>query len=271
MPYLPVNGGSLYYETEGDGNPSAIVFVHAGICNLRMWDAQAAAFSDRYQVVRYDTRGFGKTTTEDVEYSNRADMIALLDHLNISKAILVGCSRGGQIAMDTTLEFPNRVAALCLIGSGPGGYIPEGYVQPPEEVAIEEAMQAADEAKDWDRVTELDIELWVVGPRRDAGEVNPEVLDRAYAMARGNYEHDGEGGKPIVLNPPAAGRLHELDLPVLVMIGLEDESYALNAADYMAKNIRGAVKVEFENAAHLPNLEFPDKFNKTLAEWLVKA
>jgi pimeloyl-ACP methyl ester carboxylesterase len=271
MPYLPANGGSLYYETEGDGNPNTIVFVHAGICNLRMWDAQAAAFSDHYRVVRYDTRGFGKTTTQDVEYSNRADLIALLDHLNIAKAILVGCSRGGQIAMDTTLEFPDRVAALCLIGSGPGGYNPEGFQLPPEEQAIEDEMAASDQVKDWDKVTQADMKMWVIGPRRSADAVNPDFLNQAYAMARANYEHDGEGGKPIVLNPPAAGRLHELDLPVLVMIGLEDESYALNAADYMAKNIRGAVKVEFENAAHLPNLEYPDKFNKTLAEWLVKA
>ncbi len=70
--FVEVPGGRLYYEVDGDG-PS-VTLIHAGVAHVRMWDAQVAAWRDRYRVIRYDTRGFGKTKTEDVPYSNRADL-----------------------------------------------------------------------------------------------------------------------------------------------------------------------------------------------------
>ena len=72
---LETNGARIHYEVEGDGPP--VVLIHAGIANLRMWDDQATALRDAYRVIRYDTRGFGRTETDAVPFSNRADVAAL--------------------------------------------------------------------------------------------------------------------------------------------------------------------------------------------------
>src|SRR6266545_7537422 len=119
--YLDVPGGQLYVEEDGSGPP--ILLLHAGIANLRAWDAMVPGLTAAgFRAIRYDARGFGRSTTEDVSFSNRADAIAVLDALGVSRAALVGNSRGGQIAIDSALEFPDRVAALVTIGSGPGGF-----------------------------------------------------------------------------------------------------------------------------------------------------
>jgi len=118
--FTDVPAGRLYYEVEGEGPP--LTLVHAGVAHLRMWDLQAADWAERYRVIRYDTRGFGRTQCEDVPYSNRADLAALLDHLGVSRTHLLGASRGGTIAIDFTLEHPARVASLIAVaGRGRGG------------------------------------------------------------------------------------------------------------------------------------------------------
>ena len=87
-----------------------------------MWDDQVAALQDAYRVIRYDTRGYGETETEAVSFSNRADIAALLDHLGEESAHVVGLSRGGIIALDFALEFPDRVRSLTVAAGGVGGY-----------------------------------------------------------------------------------------------------------------------------------------------------
>src|SRR5688500_19828546 len=119
---LETNGARIHYEVEGDGEP--LVLIHAGVANLRMWDDQATALRDAYRVIRYDTRGFGRTETDAVPFSNRADIAALLDHLGEASAHVLGLSRGGSIALDFTLEHPDRVPSLIVAAGGIGGYGP---------------------------------------------------------------------------------------------------------------------------------------------------
>src|SRR5919108_2756135 len=100
--FLETNGARIYHEVEGLGEP--ILFVHAGVADLTMWDDQVAAIRDAYRCIRYDTRGFGRTETAPVPFSNRADIAALLDHVGEASAHLVGLSRGAMIALDFALE-----------------------------------------------------------------------------------------------------------------------------------------------------------------------
>ncbi len=102
--YVPVRNGELYYEVEGAGHP--LVLIHAGVADHTMWDAQAPVFARRFRVIRYDTRGYGRSRTQDTEYSERQDLLDLLDHLGVPAAHVVGISRGGMIAIDFTLEHP---------------------------------------------------------------------------------------------------------------------------------------------------------------------
>ena len=112
--FLEVDGGRIYYEVEGDGHP--LLLIHGGLGSLRMWDEQVPAFAERYQVIRYDTRGFGRTETEEVEFTNRGDAAAVLDHVGASSAYVVGQSRGGMIALDLT-PSTSRTASMLSSAS----------------------------------------------------------------------------------------------------------------------------------------------------------
>src|SRR5260221_9539684 len=103
----------IHYETAGAG--PALVFVHAGVSDRRMWDPQFETFAADYQVIRFDLRGFGKSKITDGAYSNRADLSRVLDTLGVKKAVLVGCSMGGATALDYALEQPEAVRALVLV------------------------------------------------------------------------------------------------------------------------------------------------------------
>ena len=121
MTIVDVPGGHLFAIDEGSGPP--IVLLHAGVADLRAWDAMVEPLlAAGYRVVRFDTRGYGASTTEDVEFSHRADVRAVLDSLGIGRAALVGNSRGGMIAFDTAIESPERVVAVVGVAAGLGGF-----------------------------------------------------------------------------------------------------------------------------------------------------
>ena len=171
-----MNGASFYYEVMGEGEP--LVLLHAGIADSRMWDGQFEAFAGRYRVVRYDMRGFGRTVvTAGGPYSHHEDMRGLLDSLGIERACFVGCSMGGQTIIDFALEFPERTRALVLVGPAVGGFEPD--VDPPEEW---DELVAADDAGDFERVSELEVRVWVDGPYRGADRVEPAVRDLVREM-----------------------------------------------------------------------------------------
>src|SRR6185369_3177599 len=114
--FADVNGAKLYYEVAGQGH--ALAFVHAWIADNTMWDGQFAEFAKHYRVIRYDNRGFGKTEPVDAEFSAREDLHGLLKFLGVERTYLVGCSNGGGISIDLTLEHPELVDALVTVGSG---------------------------------------------------------------------------------------------------------------------------------------------------------
>ncbi|MDP9269585.1 MAG: alpha/beta hydrolase, partial [Chloroflexota bacterium] len=98
-------GATLHTLDEGSGPP--IVLLHAGIADLRAWDALVPHLTAAgYRAIRYDMRGFGRTVTEDVPFSNRADVIAVMDACGVGRAAVVGNSRGGMVTFDTAIEFP---------------------------------------------------------------------------------------------------------------------------------------------------------------------
>ena len=143
--HVPVAGGSLYAEIDGSG--PAIALVHAGVANLRMWDAHVPAMAEHHTVIRYDTRGFGNTESDHVEFSNRADLIAVLDHAGAERALLVGVSRGGSIVLDTALEYPERTTGLVFVAGGVLGYQPSASLV---DAATWEEAERHWKAKEWD-------------------------------------------------------------------------------------------------------------------------
>jgi 3-oxoadipate enol-lactonase len=263
--FLEGAGARLYYEVAGSG--PALVLIHAGIADSRMWDVQFAEFARHCRVVRYDTRGYGQSDSEAVEFSNRQDLARLLDQLGIERATLVGVSRGGQIASDFTLEFPERVSGLVTVCAGMSG-IEEYLVDDAASRQLEEQVVAAWEAKDWNRVADLQVQLWGDGPGQPIGRAPTAVRELMREMVYHNCtRHPGhEQARP--LSPPAVGRLAEIKVPTLVMIGDLDTGDTVAIADLFAQGIPGAEKVVFEGAAHVPNMEQPDRFNQVLLDFL---
>src|SRR5690554_1885960 len=193
MPHLDVDSATLYYETDGQASSPALLLIHAGIAHLGMWDPQVDDLAHDHFVIRYDTRGFGKTTTEDVEFSDHGDALALLDHLGIERATVIGCSRGGRIAIDLAIEHPERVSGLVTIGGGPSGF--PNLELTPEEDAISDRMDAAFRAKDWEQLGDLEVRLWSIGPARREEDLDPEFVAKAYELNSINLQHAEEDRK----------------------------------------------------------------------------
>ncbi|MEO6505296.1 MAG: alpha/beta hydrolase [Terrimesophilobacter sp.] len=268
MPSLDLPGASLYYEADGQISSPALLLIHAGVATLRMWDPQVAALAKHHYVVRFDTRGYGKTETDDVPFSDRDDAIALLDHLGIGRATVIGCSRGGAIALDLAVEHPERVSGLVTVGSGPSGF-PEVELTEREDALFDELDELL-AAEQWEELNRRETELWTFGPERQADELDPAFVATAYELNAANLRHHVDAPLPTPLDNPAYYRVADIDVPALIMVGDHDLSEVLTQHEYLAATIRQADACRFRDCAHLPSVERPAEFTKVLLDWLTK-
>ena len=261
--FVEVPGGELYYEVDGDGPP--LTLIHAGVAHLRMWDEQVEAWRDRFRVIRYDTRGFGRTRTEDVPYSNRDDLAALLDALEVESTHLLGASRGGIIALDFTIERPERVHSLTWVAGGVRGLDTPGD---PRLTDVWPELERLYEARDWPALVELETQVWTDGPGQPPDRVDPSIRRRMVEWNMENYQAEQQAEQSIPTEWKTVERLGEINVPTLVVWGTLDESTVGVAGEHLARHVEGARKHVFEGVAHMDNLERPKEFNKLVAEFL---
>ncbi len=254
----------IHYEISGDGPP--MVLIHGGMLDLHMWDPQMEAFTARHRVVRYDASSHGRSITPPDAYFDHEDLDRLLTHLGIDRAVLVGLSMGGRIAIDFALEHPGRVEALVLVGPGLGGY---RFASPEAQAARPELIEAWG-AGDWDRVTEIFQRQWTDGPHRPPEEVDPEVRETVRAMIRSTLERAAEGQvtEGRTMDPPAIDRLAELDVPTLVIVGELDMPDIHEIADLIVAANPNAERIDIDEVAHMVNLEKPEEFNRVVLGFL---
>ncbi len=255
-----INGARIHYERSGIGFP--LVLIHAGIADSRMWEPQAASFAD-FDVIRPDLRGFGDSKLPPGAYSMMADVVGLLDELGVGRAHFVGCSMGGMVALDIAVEHPERVERLVLVGSGVSG---ASFGQADKALFAE--VDAAEEKGDMDAVVRAEVRLWVDGPRRPEGSVAKEIRDLALDMGAKSAQSDWNSAKHQPPDPPAVGRLGDVQAPTLVIVGDADLPHIGTVADVLASGIPRVRKVVIKDAAHLPSLEKPDEFNRVVREFL---
>lgn len=263
---VDVPGGRLYGVSDGDGPP--VVLVHAGIADLRAWDALVPLLvAAGYRAIRFDLRGLGRSTTEDVEFSFRADVLATLDALGIERAVLVGNSRGGQIAIDTAIESADRVVAVVGVGAGLGGFEVD---VPPDEMALFDEMDRLEGAdpRDPDAIVELDIRVWVNGPGQPSDRVDARIQEAIRVMDRPQYEAGHVDGRSIRLKPPAADRLTDLRCPVLAIAGLLDVSDVAATARHLEAEAPNARAVILPHVAHMIGMEVPDELAALIVEFV---
>jgi 3-oxoadipate enol-lactonase len=262
--YLEVNGARLAYEVAGDG--PTVVLCHAGIADMRMWDAQLPALARRYRVIRYDQRGYGRSSLPPAPYSHSDDLYSLLQALGVARAVLVGVSMGGGLVIDVALRHPEMVRALVVVAPGVRGFDWDEEEEAPFAERIEAAMQAGD----LDRANEVEVQLWVDGPRSAAGRADPAVRERVREMNGALYarldERRHAEERPV--DPPPFGRLEEIRVPVLAIIGDEDLRDLHRLVDVLTARVPGARRVEIAGTAHVPNMERPEEFNRIVLEFL---
>jgi len=263
---ITVPGARLNAADDGAGDP--LVLLHAGVADLSSWDAMVPRLVDAgFRAVRYDLRGFGATEADDVEFSNRADVIAVMDTLGIERAALIGNSRGGHIAFDTAIEFPDRVVAVVGVGAGLGGF---EHDPTPEEAPVFAEMERLEESEPRDvaRLAEMAVQVWVDGLGQAAGRAAPDIRDAVRAATVVSYEPGKDNGRPIVLDPPAGARLSGLTCPVLAVAGGYDTSFITAVARHLEANAPNGRAVLWPDVAHMIGMERPVALADLIAEFL---
>ncbi|MCB8944868.1 MAG: alpha/beta fold hydrolase [Ardenticatenaceae bacterium] len=261
--FVEINGTKVHFEVRGTG--TAVVFIHAGIVDLRMWDEQMAVFAEKYRVIRYDMRGWGETERPLGEFSDVADLAGLLRHLDVEQAVLVGCSFGGKTAIDFALTHPEMVRALVLVGAAVGGF----EWQTADFGEKDAAMEAAYERGERELSAELETQIWFDGPNRLPQQVDQAARAKVYEMVLALHRKpEPVGSKRMELEPPAVERLAELEMPTLVIVGQEDVEDIRAIGELLEAKLPLAEMRMMRDAAHLPNVERPEVFNKIVLDFL---
>jgi 3-oxoadipate enol-lactonase len=264
--FLDVPGGRLNMVDEGSGPP--IVLLHAGVADLRAWDPMAPYLVDAgFRVIRYDMRGFGRTETEDVGFSNRADLIAILDASGIGRAALVGNSRGGVIAFDTAVEFPDRFVAVIGVAAGLGGFDGGGT---PQETDLFEEMDRLEtsDPPDPDAIADINVRIWVDGPGQPQTRVPAWIREAVRSMVAPLFSPGHVDGQPIPLAPTVNERLHDLGAPVLAVAGALDFSGVAETARHLEAHAPNARAVIWDDVAHMIGMEQPERLADAISTFL---
>ncbi len=259
--FADVNGANIAYDVTGAGHP--LLLLHAGIGDRRMWDAQIPAFAQHFTVIRYDARGFGETRMPPVPFSPHDDAIALLDHLGFKRAHVVGVSMGSQTAIETAIAAPERVSALVAVAARTGMPVS------PALRAGWDHVNELEEAGDIPGAVEYELQMWVDGPDRGPDAVDPQMREQVRKMNAALFARDDVDGEEMPLDPPAADRLSEISAPTLILYGDKDVHDVRDAAGPLAAAISGARLTVIPDAAHLPQMERPERFNGIVLEFLL--
>ena len=246
----------------GEGLP--VVFLHAGVCDKRMWHSQMEAVADEgWHAIAYDRRGYGGTEAADEEFNHVDDLEAVLTALDIHAAVFVGCSMGGGLALDFALRHPGRVIGLVLIGTSVTG-APWSATQ--AEQQIEAAEEDAWERGDRDMLNRVQAHEWLDGPRAQSGRVGGaarELFLDMNAIVLSKPELTLEERRP-----DAWPRVAEVGAPTLLLVGDEDFTALIDRHEHLSEEMPNAFAAVLEGVAHIPSIERPELVNSMLLEFL---
>jgi 3-oxoadipate enol-lactonase len=214
-------------------------------------------------------RGYGRSEPVAGEFRHLADIIALLDYLELGEpALFMGCSMGGGLAINFALTRPLQTAGLILVGAGPPG-LELDTPTPAKFAAAEQAYQAGD----FDLLAEIETQIWFDGVGRTPDQVNQRMRRLAYEMNRQALAHDAKklGQQLPDTEIVAADDIGALPARTLIIVGAHDIPYIQAAADYMLARLPLARKALIANAAHLPNMDQPEEFRRVVTEFLAES
>ncbi len=258
-------GLRLAWREAGAGLP--VLLLHAFPLSGEMWDSQLAALSGAFRVIVPDLSGLGASQGVPPTPPNTvcrmsdlaADAVALLDHLEIGRAVVGGLSMGGYAALALCEGAPERLRGLILADTRAGADTEEG-----RQIRLETARRVLQEGMDFlarsltpkllgrtTRERRPDVVAWVERMIREAPPAGVAAAQRGMAV-----------------RPDRTWVLRRLDVPVLILVGEEDEVTPIAEARAMEREIRGGELVTLPEAGHLASLERPETFNEALAGFL---
>lgn len=253
--FLSIPGGRLYYETAGQG--PAVVMLHGFTFDTRMWDAQFNAIGLSHRVVRYDLRGFGKSSVPPAgqSYSHAEDLRNLLGQLEIDRAHLVGASMGGRIAIDFALAHAPMCRSLALINP-----VLSGWQWSPEWLASYAPVLRAAQSGDIAAAKAA----WLAHPIFKSARANPALYGQLRQMVQ-DYSgwHFTHSDPARELNPGAQAHLGRIAVPLLTLVGEQDLPDFQRMAELIEASARGT-KVTVAGTGHLPAMEAPQRVNERL-------
>ena len=235
----------LHHTVTGSG--PAVVLIHAGVADGRMWDATRDGLSDAWTVVVPDLRGFGDSPVPpaDAVWTNSGDVLDLLDHLGIAEAAVVGASYGGGVAIEVAATAPDRVTRLVLLAPSVAGMEPSETRR-----AFGDEEDALLEAGDVEGATELNIRTWL-GPEADdtARALVHDMQKRAFDV---QLAADPDAEPQAVDTDPS-----RISAPTTIVVGAHDLPDFAPTARWLREAVPTAELVELDWAGHLPTLERP--------------
>ncbi len=271
MPYaITPDNVKLYYEEVGQGLP--ILFVHEFAGDHRGWEPQMREFGKRYRCIAYSARGY---TPSDVPADRQAytykhvmrDCVAVLDHLKIDKAHLVGLSMGGYTALQVALNYPQRVRSMVLAGTGSGSVrgFTETFHKHSRDLADTFEREGAAKVAETYGHGPSRVQFLMKDPRGFAEFT--AMLAQHDAQGSANTSRGFQGGRPSLYD--FESDIRKLTTPALIIVGDEDER-CIEPSLFLKKTIAASGLVMMPKTGHVVNLEEPDLFNQAVGDFLAR-
>jgi 3-oxoadipate enol-lactonase len=261
--FVDVEDGRLWFEKAGDG-PS-ITFLHPGLWDSRTWDEQFGPFSRTHTVVRYDARGYGRSSRPEpgAPYSHVEDLVAVMDEAGVDRTALVGCSMGAATAIDAAITHPGRVTALVLAGAGING---DFDLTPDEEAELErlnEPVEGALRDEDLEAAEDARLRIWAaLGTDDPAGaRIRQIAFDNLHELT---MDESGRGD----ISPSAIERLEDIPAPTLVLPADHDPLAYRRVSAILADRIPNAQLVQIPETDHVVNVRRPSEFDRIVLGFL---
>jgi len=265
---IPVDGVRFYYELFGSGSP--VVLVPGEVADSRIWNDQVAAFAERYQVVRFDLRGSGRSESGTEPFTYVSDMATVLRTLHVDPAYLVGIADGATLAVEYALDYPHQVKALVLVGPTIRGYVP-ATISPEALESFNEFFSHVTGATLEERLQQF-IETSFSMP--EYSPARPEARERARTIATEYAQRLladptwTERRQHVWLEPPAFQRLSEIHVPTLMVVRGPLMLGAQQTVEALSQAIAGAKVVTMPAESTMINMDQPEVFNRIVLDFL---
>jgi 3-oxoadipate enol-lactonase len=250
---VPAGSDKIWVEDSGGDGP-VLLLLHEGVADARMWDPVWSALTASCRAIRYDVRGYDRSPAATENYTLLADALTVLDHFGVAAAHVVGCSMGGGTAIELALTRPDRVRSLVLLCPGIPGY---AY---PEDPAVEARFDEAAAAGDTERLVRLGLEQW----GRSGDDPRVTELMRTAMRAWENEEHFQQEGEPVY------DRLGELEVPVVLLVGDQDNPGLIASNEAATERIPGCELIRMAGVDHYPTMRAPDLVTETILRYVTR-